>query len=147
MSAKLGTGVLLLLLLVATQGCIVVRFDFIPQTASEAEVVDMALVERGIVVYQNNYCGVCHALPTAETNGMLGPAHDNMGALAEERIAQPDYTGTATTAAEYLRESLLDPAAYLVPGYAGSQHVMPAFTHLPPEDIEAMVYMLLQQRQ
>ena len=31
---------------------------------------------------------------------------------------RPEYTGSATSAAEYLRESILDPNAFVVPGFA-----------------------------
>jgi hypothetical protein len=69
-----------------------------------------------------------------------------MGLTAEQRIQNPNYTGTATTAAEYIRESLLDPQVYLAEGYEQSRHHMPAFTHLSEAEVNALVALLLQQR-
>lgn len=99
----------------------------------------------GITIYRANYCGVCHELPAAETRGTFGPTHANMGATAAERLLDPTYGGQATTPAEYLAESILQPAAYLVPGYATSAHPMPSFAHLPAADIAALVELLLAQ--
>jgi hypothetical protein len=68
-----------------------------------------------------------------------------MGATAAQRILDPAYGGTATTAADYLAESILEPGAFLVPGYATSAHPMPSFAHLPEADITALVELLLAQ--
>jgi hypothetical protein len=62
-----------------------------------------------------------------------------MGAIADERIQAPGYAGSATTAEDYIRESLLDPKAYLVPGYEVTSHHMPAYVHLEEGDINALV--------
>ncbi len=108
--------------------------------------VDTALVERGIAVYRENYCGTCHSLETANTRGIFGPEHNQAATVAETRIQEPGYQGAATNAEEYLRESILEPERYLVDGFAASAHKMPTYTHLEAADIEAMVYLLLQQR-
>jgi len=99
----------------------------------------------GITIYLTSYCGVCHELPAAETRGTFGPTHANMGATAAARILDPTYGGQATTPAEYLTESILEPGAYLVPGYATSAHPMPSFAHLPEADIAALIELLLAQ--
>lgn len=104
-----------------------------------------ALIEVGLAVYRQQYCGVCHVLSAAGTRGAFGPPHDGMGATAEARIADPGYTGSATTAAEYIMESLIDPYIYLVPGYAATPHRMPPYSHLDPASLDALVAMLLAQ--
>lgn len=106
---------------------------------------DADLIAQGIAFYLENYCGACHTLTAANTRGTFGPAHDGMGAIAQERIVSPTYNGNATTPEEYLRESLLEPRLYYTDGYAVSSHPMPAYTHLEPTAIDAMVYMLLHQ--
>ncbi len=116
------------------------------QAPAQQVAFDEELYQRGIAVYLEAYCGSCHALTAAETWGNFGPAHDGVATIAEERLADPNYDGSATTPEEYLRESILQPQQYFVPTYASSPHRMPAYTHLPEEEIEAMVYMLLQQR-
>lgn len=106
---------------------------------------DSALIEYGIEVYRTNYCGSCHALTVANTHGTFGPSHDDAATRAGEYISLSHYRGEATTATEYIRESILNPMAFYTPGYESTNHHMPAFTHLPDEDIDAMVYLLMQQ--
>lgn len=100
----------------------------------------------GIQVYRENFCGTCHELAAAQTAGAFGPTHSEAGSLAETRVRDANYTGNATTAADYIRESLLDPTVYLVPGYEVTYMKMPPFTHLKPEEIDALVTFLLDQK-
>lgn len=76
---------------------------------------------------------------------MFGPSHSDIAAVAAQRITDPHYTGQATTPAEYIRESIVDPSRYFVESYASSAHPMPAYTHLTDHQIEALVQFLLQQ--
>jgi mono/diheme cytochrome c family protein len=115
------------------------------EPSSAPETVDESLLTRGFEVYKGSYCGICHTLPAAQTAGVFGPPHAGIGVIATARIQDANYTGSATTAEAYLRESISDPEAYTVPGYAGSVHRMPAYTTLSDEDLTALVYMLLQQ--
>lgn len=103
------------------------------------------LAGRGMELYRQQFCGVCHQLTAIGSMGTFGPSHDGMGALAAQRIADPNYTGTATTSAEYLHESLVDPQLYIVPGYEISSHQMPSYKFLPEADLDALVEFLLQQ--
>lgn len=109
--------------------------------------VSPEVIERGIAVYRQNYCGVCHKLMAANTAGVFGPGHDDMGSLAKDRIHAADYKGTATTAAEYIYESIVDPTAYIVEGYAVTHHPMPPFAHLSKGDLHALVQVLLAQHE
>jgi len=69
-----------------------------------------------------------------------------MRTIAEQRFQAPGYAGSATTPAEYIRESIVSPNTYLVPGYEVTNHHMPAYTHLEEGDIDALVQMLLNQK-
>lgn len=100
--------------------------------------------ERGRTLYLEHYCGACHRLDTVGTQGFFGPPHDAMGPVAEARVEDPSYRGEAVDAAGYLRESIARPAAYVVPGYAGTPHAMPAYA-LSEEDLDALVAFLLAQ--
>lgn len=115
-------------------------------TEAQAVAFDAAKYERGITLYLTAYCGSCHQLSAAETRGAFGPSHDGAATLAAERLQDPEYTGTATTAAEYLAESIVNPLVYFTPTYAGSAHRMPAYTNLTEDEVDAIVYMLLQQQ-
>lgn len=115
-----------------------------PPTATSADT--SAQVEHGLEVYKQQYCGLCHQLDAAATAGQFGPSHNDLGLTAEQRIHDAHYTGAATTAAEYIHESIITPKAYLVPGYEHTAHHMPAYGHLSENDVDALVQLLLQQR-
>ena len=102
-------------------------------------------IEQGIVVYRANYCGLCHTLQLANTAGTFGPSHNEAGALAEQYINLASYTGTASSAQEYIRESILVPTIFYTPGYETTNHHMPAFTNLAENEIEAIVFLLNSQ--
>ena len=104
-----------------------------------------ASIARGVEIYKSQYCGVCHELSTAGSVGRSGPTHERVGAIASQRILDPSYTGTATTAEEYLRESIVAPTAYLVSGYEQTRYRMPAYTNLDEPEIEALVQMLIRE--
>ncbi len=100
----------------------------------------------GQQVYLKNYCGICHALAAAGTRGTFGPPHDHVATIAKQRIANSGYRGEATTVVQYLRESIITPSAYAAPGYAYTSHPMPSYAHLPKQDVDALIYFLLQQK-
>ncbi len=108
--------------------------------------ISKTTLEAGIQVYHEAYCGICHRLDVAGTTGTFGPEQNHTGTVAGERLRDPGYHGTAATAAEYVRESILDPGIYLVKGYEQSRHHMPPFTHLKDEQVEALVQLLLAQK-
>lgn len=108
--------------------------------------LDADRIAAGKQVYLDRYCGSCHRLAAAGTTGIFGPAHDHIGTVAAQRIANPRYRGTAKTAAEYIRESIVTPAAFLAPTAGFAHQQMPPFTDLAPEELDALVYFLLQQK-
>ena len=59
-------------------------------------------------------CPLCHTIPGVEgAMGMLGPVlHEKIN--APKRIKDPNYKGKATNTKEYVRESILNPGAYVV---------------------------------
>ena len=59
-------------------------------------------------------CPLCHTIPGVEgAMGMLGPElHEKIN--APKRIKDPNYKGKATNTKEYVRESILNPGAYVV---------------------------------
>ncbi len=91
-----------------------------------------ASLERGRTVYRTLDCGGCHE---ANIFGRrLGPPLEHIGTVAAERR-------TGMSAEDYLRQSIVDPGAYLVPGYADS---MPRGfgRDLSREDLDALVAYL-----
>lgn len=94
-------------------------------------------------------CFACHS--TAPGVQMVGPSVAGVAARAEAIVASPGYTGSATDAEGYIRESILDPNTYLVPGptfSAGGVSFMPQNTEelLSPEQIDQVVAFLMTLR-
>jgi hypothetical protein len=104
-----------------------------------------ALTAEGLQIYRDQYCGICHQSTAAGTGGTFGPTHDGLGALAAQRIQDPCYQGAATTPAEYLYESLIEPQRYFVPGYELTPHRMPSYTFLTAQQLDALVQFLHEQ--
>jgi hypothetical protein len=115
-----------------------------PATLSNTA-VDTTLIQHGIAIYHEQRCGVCHTLEIANTAGFFGPPHDRAALTARQRIMTTTYSGQADDAETYLRESLLEPQAYIVPGFGLTQHRMPTYDFLPQSDLDALVYLLLNQ--
>lgn len=82
-------------------------------------------VANGEVVARAKGCFACHVdaavgpawLASADPNGQ------GVGTRAEARVTEADYSGAATDAAHYLREAIVQPNAYIVPGF--SPDIMP----------------------
>jgi cytochrome c oxidase subunit II len=69
----------------------------------------------GAAVFTSSGCGSCHTFKPAGSNGTVGPGLDNLAADAQK-------AGKPLPA--YVKESIVDPDAYIVPGY--QKGVMPA---------------------
>ena len=83
-------------------------------------------------------CQACHSLDGSEQPGesRRGPTFQGISGLAGDRVP-------GLSAEEYLRESIVDPAAYIVEGYLGT---MQSFKFLmSEEDIDSLVAFLLTQ--
>ena len=88
-------------------------------------------------------CFTCHSIAAGVE--LAGPSLANMADLAAQRINSDEYQGNATTVEEYIRESIVDPSAYLVPGpiySANGQSFMPK-QELSEEQIDQLVAYLI----
>jgi cytochrome c551/c552 len=65
-------------------------------------------IERGKQIYRQKGCASCHRI--GDEGGTIGPPLTHIGTVAATR--QP-----GVSAEDYIRESVLDPGAYVVPGY------------------------------
>lgn len=109
-----------------------------------AGTIDSERLELGKEVYRHQACGVCHVLASVGTLGVFGPPHDDLATIAAERIHEERYKGTATTAEEYIRESIVVPQAFFVEGYQITRFPMPVFSNLSEQQVDALVYLLMQ---
>jgi nitric oxide reductase subunit C len=94
-------------------------------------------------------CSSCHDVSKPFPGGVIGPNLGNIATEAARIVQSPDYHGQATDAAGYIRESILDPNAYIVPGdvyhSADGQSVMPKDfgTTLTASQIDDLIAYLL----
>ena len=83
-----------------------------------------------IAAFQKGACGSCHTIagiPNAA--GVLAPDLSDISMAADEHIKSSEYTGKATTAEEYIHESIIDPNVFLAPACPTGEclpNVMPA---------------------
>lgn len=98
--------------------------------------VDASPAERGALLYQQQACNGCHSLDGAAG---VGPTFQG---LFDSNRAFTDGT-TATVDANYLRESILQPSAKVVQGYAP---VMPAaYGGLSEVELSALIAFIQEQ--
>ena len=87
----------------------------------------------GAAIFKNNGCGACHTLTAAGTTGKVGPDLDKLPAEAQQ-AGQP--------LASFIHTSIVDPNAYIQPGYP--KNVMPQTfgKALSPQQLAALVTYL-----
>lgn len=117
-----------------------------PATAASADPVELG---RALFNATPPGCAACHSI--APGVNIVGPTLAGMPATAEARIRAPEYRGSAKDAAGYIRESIVDPHAYVLPGVtysAGGRSLMPPGygESLRPEQIDQLVAYLLTLR-
>jgi nitric oxide reductase subunit C len=91
-----------------------------PPPAGESSAADLARGKslfEGAVIGSNSApgCRTCHALEAGVT--LVGPSMAGIAARAAENVQDPDYTGSARTAEEFLRESIVKPGAFIEEGF------------------------------
>jgi cytochrome c oxidase subunit 2 len=85
----------------------------------------------GKAAFVANGCGSCHTFRPAGTNGKIGPDLDKLPQYAMQAGKPLD---------QFVHESIVDPKAYVQPGY---QPVMPNFSSLPKNEVDALVQFLV----
>jgi len=90
----------------------------------------------GKAVFASNGCGGCHKLAAAGSSGNVGPDLDNV-------VADAAKYAKGKSPADYIRESIVDPSAFVVPGFP--KGTMPeTFKQLPKDQLDALVQFLVQ---
>jgi nitric oxide reductase subunit C len=107
---------------------------------------------RGETLYATLPCGSCHDISRPWPGGDICPNLGNIGTEAARVVGLAEYHGRARDAAGYIRESIVDPNAYIVPGpsyrQADGQSVMPKTfgQTLSPVELDDLVAFLLTRR-
>jgi len=82
-------------------------------------------------LFVDNGCDGCHTFKAAGANGKVGPDLDKLPELARKAGKPLD---------EFVRQSIVDPSAYIEPGYPNA---MPGtFASLPKDQLDALVKYL-----
>jgi nitric oxide reductase subunit C len=94
-------------------------------------------------------CNACHSI--APGVNMAGPTLAGIATRAEQSLRSPEFKGKAKDVAGYIRESIVEPSAHLVPGAmysANGVSFMPNTygTALQPEQIDQLVAYLMSLR-
>jgi nitric oxide reductase subunit C len=85
----------------------------LPGVSGVADAADARI--RGKAVFDGaGACASCHAVAPGVT--LVGPSLASVATRAREWLADPSYKGTATNVDSYLRESIVAPGAFIVPG-------------------------------
>jgi len=105
-------------------------------------------VELGRVAFASTPpgCAACHSV--APGVSIVGPSLAGIATTAADRVRAADYHGQAKDAAGYIRESIMDPNAYVLMGptySAGGRSLMPSdySQTLKPDQIDQIVAYLL----
>lgn len=89
---------------------------------------------KGGTIFAKEGCGGCHRFAKAEgANGTVGPNLDELAEHAKE--------ANRGSVEDYARESIVNPNAYVVPGFPPG--VMPPY-QLQPQDLANLVAFLTQ---
>src|SRR5262245_39644911 len=84
---------------------------------------------RGAELFGKLPCASCHDITRPWPGGDVAPNLGNIATEAARIVRLPTYHGKAKDAAGFIRESIVDPNAYIVPGQnyrtADGQSVMP----------------------
>ena len=90
-------------------------------------------IERGRQVYREKNCASCHRIDNQ--GATIGPPLTHIGTVAATRTP-------GTSAEDYIRGSILDPGAYVVPGYPDTMS-RGLYRGLDQEDFDDLVLFLL----
>jgi nitric oxide reductase subunit C len=71
---------------------------------------------RGAELFGKLPCASCHDITRPWPGGDVCPNLGNIATEAARIVRLPEYRGKARDAAGYIRESIVDPNAYIVPG-------------------------------
>jgi cytochrome c oxidase subunit 2 len=89
----------------------------------------------GLAVFNRNGCSSCHTFKPANATGKVGPDLDDLNAAAAKAHRGP--------LDKFIEESIVDPAAYIAPGYSD---LMPHIfkEQIPPMELQQLVHYLSQ---
>jgi cytochrome c oxidase subunit II len=106
-----------------------------PSTSTTGTTTSPSSSAGGLSVFNSNGCSACHTLSAAKATGTVGPDLDKLVSYAKQ-AKQP--------LSSFVNQSIVDPGAYVQPGY--SNGIMPTNfgTSISKSDLSALVTFLVQ---
>ncbi len=102
---------------------------FMTKGVAAQKVAGASPAAAAVAVFNANSCGGCHTWTPAKATGAVGPNLDNIA--ADAKTAGQDV-------AAYVKQSIVDPAAYVVPGY--QLLMQPGYgTKIPAADLATLI--------
>lgn len=104
---------------------------------------------NGQKLFAVNLCDSCHDVSRPAPGGEYGPNLGSVSVAAQQVLTARDYHGSAKTVTDYIRESILMPNVYLVPGKdyiaVPGESVMPQdfATTITAQDVNDLIAYLL----
>jgi len=102
-------------------------------------------VDNGQKLFASQGCAACHSLQPDVR--IVGPSLAGIATRTADRIKASDYKGQAKTGDQYIRESIVQPSAYVVPGFPDG--IMPkdfGTAKLSAQDLADLIAFLLTQK-
>ena len=97
--------------------CLVAACGATSQASEPAQSQIEAEVPPGAAIFETNGCVACHALEAGPDAPEIGPPLEGLATRTSTTIKSPAYTGQADSVEAYIRESIVDPEAYVVEGF------------------------------
>ena len=94
--------------LMRSRSIVTTKAGFEQWVAEQKKLLNGPPGQAGLTVFNAQGCGSCHTFKPAGSTGKVGPDLDNLAADAK-KAGKP--------LADYVRESIVDPNAYIAPGF------------------------------
>lgn len=118
---------------------VIVETDLDFQTWIESQLaIPTDPIEAGRFLMARYGCVACHTLADAGAVGVIGPPLDGIGETAATRVPGLDAEG-------YVRESILRPSAFVVPGFQDGLMPPNFGTRISVQELDILVNYLLAQ--
>jgi cytochrome c len=104
--------------------------------AQKAGIAGMGAAGKAVFLAPASQCAGCHTFKAAGTTAKIGPDLDNLASDAQKANRGP--------LAQYIHESIVDPNAYVVPGFQGGLMPQNFKQLLKPQQIADLVAFLSQ---
>jgi mono/diheme cytochrome c family protein len=102
------------------------------------------VADNGQKLFTSQGCAACHSLEPDKK--IVGPSLAGIATQAGDIIQKPDYKGKATSAELYIRESIVQPSAYVVPSFVDGIMPQDFGKKLSAQDLADLIAFLLTQK-